>query len=80
MDKDTAAAIDKAHAAMWSRMIKDDGIMLDFTDRDGAVVIPTPEECAEAKPNAMGWWTPIENGGFFNGLYLSVAPEIKAGQ
>ncbi|MEK6796706.1 MAG: hypothetical protein AABZ39_18160 [Spirochaetota bacterium] len=75
MDKDTAAAIDKAHAAMWSRMIKDDGIMLDFTDRDGAVVIPTPEECAEAKPNAMGWWTPIENGGFFNGLYLPAVCE-----
>lgn len=60
---------------MWSRMIKDDGIMLDYTDRDGSITIPTPEECSQSKPNAMGWWTPIENGGFFNGLYLPAVCE-----
>lgn len=70
-----ADAVDAAHRAMWSRMIKDDGIMLDYTDRDGSAVIPSPEECGQSKPNAMGWWTPIENGGFFNGLYLPAVIE-----
>ena len=28
------------------------------------------DECAESKPNALGWWTPVENGAFFGGLYL----------
>jgi hypothetical protein len=45
-------------------------VMLDFTDLDGSVILPTPEECRLGKPNALGWWSPIENGGFFNGLYL----------
>ncbi len=31
---------------------------------------PTPEECREGKPNALGWWTPVENGSMFNGMYL----------
>ncbi len=44
--------------------------MLDFTELDGAVSLPTPEECREGKPNALGWWAPIENGAMFNGMYL----------
>ena len=34
-----------------------DGLVLDYVGD-----IPTPEEIAELKPNAMGWWCPIENG------------------
>jgi hypothetical protein len=75
MDISLADAVESAHGALWARMIKADGIMLDYADRDGSVVIPTPEECAQSKPNAMGWGTPIANGTFFTGLYLSAVVE-----
>jgi hypothetical protein len=44
--------------------------MIDFTAPDGSVSLPTPEECREGKPNALGWWSPIENAAMFNGLYM----------
>ena len=40
---------------------------------DGKVSLPTPEECKAGKPNALGWWAPIENGAMFNGLYMDAA-------
>ena len=67
------ASIDKAHSEIWRRFIDKHGIMIDFTDLDGSVSLPTPEECKEGKPNALGWWAPIENGAMFNGLYMDAA-------
>lgn len=67
------ACTEKAHAEIWRRFIDRHGVMLDFAALDGAVDIPTPEECRLGKPNALGWWSPIENGGFFNGLYMEAA-------
>lgn len=64
------ARVGKAHAEIWRRFIDRHGVMLDYTGLDGAVDIPSPEECRLGKPNALGWWSPIENGAFFNGLYL----------
>lgn len=61
---------EQAHREIWRRFIDPYGIMLDFTDLDGSVNYPTPEECRDGKPNALGWWTPIENGAMFNGLYM----------
>lgn len=58
---------------MWRRFIDRYGVMLDFTALDGTVSLPTPEECSEGKPNALGWWSPIENGAMFNGLYMDAA-------
>ena len=46
------------------------GQILDYADENGETTVPTPEECREAVPNALGWWTPVENGAFFTGLYL----------
>lgn len=46
------------------------GHFLDYADDDGHAVIPTAEECRNIVPNMPGWWTPIENGAFFGGLYL----------
>lgn len=69
---DTAAA-GQAHAEIWRRFIDLHGIMIDFTDLDGTVSLPTPEECRAGKPNALGWWAPIENGAMFNGLYMDAA-------
>ena len=45
--------------------ISKDGLMLDYVGE-----IPTPEEIADLKPNAMGWWSPIENGSMFTGEWL----------
>ena len=42
-----------------------DGLLLDYVGD-----IPTPEEIADLKPNAMGWWCPIENGSMFTGEWL----------
>ena len=66
-------AAEAAHREIWRRFIDSHGIMLDFTDLDGSVNYPTPEECRDGKPNALGWWTPIENGAMFNGLYMDAA-------
>ena len=70
---DAASAVAQAHAELWRRFIDAHGVMIDFADLDGAVNPPTPEECREGKPNALGWWSPIENGAMFNGLYLDAA-------
>jgi hypothetical protein len=63
-------AVGKAHAEIWRRFINPHGQFYDYTALDGAVLLPTPEECRDDQPNALGWWSPIENGAFFGGLYL----------
>lgn len=42
-----------------------DGLLLDYVGE-----IPTPKDIAELRPNAMGWWCPIENGSMFTGEWL----------
>jgi hypothetical protein len=63
-------AVETAHTEIWERFVDEHDVLLDFTDLDGSVMIPTPEECLAGKPNALGWWGPIENGAMFNGMYL----------
>ncbi len=46
------------------------GIITDYRGLNGEIVLPTPMECEQNIPNVKGYWTPIENGGFFTGLYL----------
>lgn len=70
---DAAQAAQQAHTEIWQRFIDAHGIMIDFADMDGKVSLPTPDECREGKPNALGWWSPIENGAMFNGLYMDAA-------
>jgi hypothetical protein len=70
---ETGTAAEQAHAEIWRRFIDKYGIMIDFADMDGSVSLPTPEECRLGKPNALGWWSPIENGAMFNGLYMDAA-------
>jgi hypothetical protein len=67
---DSATAIDQAHTELWRRFVDEYGILVDFCDLEGKVNLPTPEECRAGKPNALGWFQPIENGAMFNGLYL----------
>lgn len=70
---DVATAAAQAHTEIWRRFIDKFGIMIDFADLDGKVSLPTPEELRAGKPNALGWWAPIENGAMFNGLYMDAA-------
>jgi hypothetical protein len=63
-------AVDQAHTELWRRMVDAQGIIRDYVGE-----LPTPEDCTLGKPNAIGWWSPIENGPMFTGLYLPAACE-----
>lgn len=67
------ASVELVHTELWRRFVDEQDVLLDFTELDGSVSLPTPEECRAGKPNALGWWTPTENGAMFNGLYLDGA-------
>ena len=62
--------LQEVHSTIWGRFIDKNNIMLDYTDQEGKISLPTPDECEQNQPNALGWWSPIENCGFFNGDYL----------
>lgn len=70
---DSSAAVERAHSVLWQRFVDTHGVLIDYTDLDGKVDLPTPEECREGKPNALGWYQPIENGAMFGGLYMDAA-------
>jgi hypothetical protein len=63
-------AVEKVHTELWRRFVDKHGVILDFVGD-----LPTPEDCALGKPNAIGWWSPIEDGPMFTGLYLPAACE-----
>lgn len=63
-------AVEAAHAALWQKFVGPDGVIRDYVGD-----LPTPEDCALGKPNAIGWWSPIENGPMFTGLYLPAVCE-----
>ena len=64
------AAVKQAHLELWWRLVDRHGIIHDYVCE-----LPTPEDCRLGKPNAIGWWSPIENGPMFTGLYLPAACE-----
>ena len=64
----TDPAVQQAHAKLWSGHIDPHGIILDFIGE-----IPTAEDCALGRPNAIGWRSPLANGAMFTGLYLPAA-------
>lgn len=37
--------------------------------------LPTPEECREGRPNALGWWAPNENGAMFAAWVVTLCPD-----
>lgn len=63
-------AVEQAHFELWHRFVDSHGIIRDFVGEQ-----PTPEDCSLGKPNAIGWWSPIEDGPMFTGLYLPAACE-----
>jgi hypothetical protein len=64
------AAVEKAHAEIWRRFVDEHNVVLDYTDLDGKIIRPTPQDCREHKPSALSWGVPVEDGPMFNGLYL----------
>lgn len=72
-ESQAAAAVESAHETIWRRFIDRHNLLLDYTARNGDVPRPTADDCRQCKPNALAWWTPIENGAMFNGMYLDGA-------
>ncbi len=68
--EELASCIESAHQELWRRFVTREGVIIDYAREDGTVPLPTPEECAVGKPNALGWFSPIENGALFGGFYL----------
>ena len=62
--------VEQAHVELWQRFVDPYGIIHDYVGD-----LPTPEDCSLGKPNAIGWWSPIEDGPMFTGLYLPAACE-----
>ncbi len=70
MRKDYYMDINFYHSKVWERFVRlPYGHVLDYADTDGTAFFPTKEECERSMPNPLGWWTPIENGACFTGLY-----------
>lgn len=62
---DEAAILKTVNDRLAREFISHDGLLRDYVGD-----IPTPEEIADLKPNAMGWWCPLENGSMFTGEWL----------
>lgn len=64
-------SIEKAHTEIWRRFInKQNYILYDYSDSVGNVFIPTTEEVKKLIPNGLSYQTVIEDGAFYNGIYL----------
>ncbi len=68
--QEPSGAVAQAHAETWKRFVDEHGIVRDFVGE-----LPTPEDCRLGRPNAIGWWSPIENGPMFTGMYLHAMVE-----
>ena len=66
-------AAEQANRELWGKFVDKYGVVLDFVGER-----PTPFDCRLSRPNAFGWWTPIEDGAFFTGLYLIAACDRAA--
>lgn len=78
MEQSLMRAAEKLHEIVWRKFIRMPyGHVLDYAPREGAAgnLYPTPEQCENDFPNPMGWWTPVENGAFFTGLYAAALTE-----
>ena len=63
--RDVSEILSDVNKRLEREFIGHDGLLLDYVGE-----IPTAEEIADLKPNAMGWWSPIENGSMFTGEWL----------
>jgi len=62
--------VEQFHDMVWKRFVRMPyGHVLDYAGKNGEAYFPTAEECQKSMPNPRSWGLPIENGGFFTGLY-----------
>lgn len=66
-------AVEAARNELWRRFVDHHGHILDYVGLDGEVLLPTPDDCALSRPNALSWGCPNEDGAMFGGLYLEAA-------
>ena len=65
------SGVDALHRDLWQRFVAmPQGLLLDYTLHGDSGNLPTPEEARLGQPNALSWWTPVENSAFYSGLYL----------
>jgi len=63
--------IETLHQSLWQSFVAEpQGLLLDYTLGGDPSLLPRADEAAAGKPNAISWWTPMENGAFFTGLYI----------
>jgi hypothetical protein len=66
-----ARHIERARSEIWGRFMNaDTGILYDHTDAKGTVYLPTSDDIAARRPNALSYQVPIEDGAFYNALLL----------
>lgn len=64
-------SINAAQFEIWNRFVnKQNYILYDYTDSNGSVYIPTKTEVLKLIPNGLSYRTVIEDGAFYNGIYL----------
>lgn len=61
-------AAESAHRLLWEKYVGPDGLILDYAGE-----IPSPKDIEDGVPNFLSWWSPIENGAKFTGLYIAAA-------
>lgn len=59
-------AVALAHQEIWKKFVDQFGIVNGYVGET-----PTPEDCSSGRPNFIGWRSPISDGAFFTGLYLT---------
>lgn len=64
------SAVQCAHQIIWEKFVDEYGIIYGYVGET-----PTPEDCTIGRPNAIGWRSPISDGAFFTGLYLTAICE-----
>ena len=52
---------ERIHDILERRFLSGENILYDYAGPNGEVVLPTPEETLENKPNAFAWNTPIDS-------------------
>lgn len=63
--------VNELHADIQKRFVlRPQGLVLDYVNADDSTSLPDAEDCRLGRPNALSWWTPLENGPFLTGLYL----------
>ena len=63
-------AVELAHQEIWKKFVDQYGIVHGYVGET-----PTPEDCSIGRPNFIGWRSPISDGAFFTGLYLTAMCE-----